>query len=261
MNMRKVAFVTGAVRNTGLAIVRRFAQEGYDVALSSRDIESAQAVAATLKNEFPEAAFLGVGMDPAKVSDIHAAFGEIDVRFGRLDAFVSNAAHLAVDYNTFNMTEDMWDAVLDANAKGTFFCCQEAVPLMKKAGGGSIVAISSVHANQSIVGRVAYSASKAAINAMMRCMAVELGYLNIRANALLAGAIWTERWASQTAEQTAERRKKYPAGRESSPDEIANAVYFLCSDQACTITGTELTVDSGISVCLLPYNKEWNHHE
>ena len=259
--MGRVVFVTGAVRNTGLAIARRFAREGYDVVISSRDEASARSTADALKTEFPNSEFLGVAMDPAMVEDIRQAFRQIDSRFGRLDAFVSNAAHLAVDYNTFNMTEDMWDAVMDANTKGTFFCCQESVQLMKKAGGGSIVAISSVHANQSIVGRVAYSASKAAINAMMRCMAVELGYLNIRANALIAGAIWTERWARQTEEQTAQRRKKYPAGRESSPEEIANAVYFLCSDQAATITGTELTVDSGISVCLLPYNKEWNSHE
>ena len=259
--MRKVAFVTGAVRNTGLAIARRFAQEGYDVALSSRDEASARETAERLGKEFPEVSFLGVGMDPARVGEIRAAFRRIGETFGRLDAFVSNAAHLAVDYSVFNTTEEMWDAVLNANTRGTFFCCQEAVPLMEKAGGGSIVAISSVHSEQSIAGRVAYSSSKAAINAMMRCLAVELGHLNIRANAILAGAIWTDRWAAQTDEQTAQRRKKYPAGRESSPEEIANAVYFLCSDLSRTITGTELTVDSGISICLLPYNKEWNRHE
>ena len=259
--MQKVAFITGATRNTGLAIARRFACESYDVVLSSRDEASALQTVEMLREEFPGKAFLGVGMDLANVQDIREAFQRIDQHFGRLDAFISNAAHLAVDYNTFNMTEDMWDAVIDANVKGTFFCCQAAVPLMKKAGSGAIVAISSVHANQSITGRVAYSASKAAINAMMRCMAVELGYLNIRANALLAGAIWTDRWANQTEEQTIQRRKKYPAGRESSPDEIANAVYFLCSDQTSTITGTELTVDSGISICLLPYDKEWNCHD
>ena len=230
--MPKVVFVTGAVRNLGLAIARRFAQEGYCVALSSRNEADAVRTAESLQADFPGQQFLGLGMDPAKVSDIREAFRRIDARFGRLDAFVSNAAHLAVDYSTFNMTEEMWDAVMDANTKGTFFGCQQAVPLMQKAGGGSIVAISSVHANQSITGRVAYSASKAAINAMMRCMAVELGYLNIRANALLAGAIWSERWAAQTPEQTARRRLKYPAGQESSPDEVAGAVYFLCSDQA-----------------------------
>ena len=255
--MNRVAFITGAVRNTGYAIARRFAREGYDVAVSSREEAAAKEAAEQLQKEFPRSAFLGIGMNPASVEGIHAAFRKIDERFGRLDAFVSNAAHLGVDYNTFNMTEDMWDAVMDANAKGTFFCCQAAVPLMRKAGGGAIVAISSVHANQSITGRVAYSASKAAINAMMRCMAVELGHLNIRANALLAGAIWTDRWAKQTEEQTAQRRKKYPAGRESSPDEVAAAVWFLCSDEARTVTGTEMTVDSGISVCLLPYDKEW----
>lgn len=259
--MNKAVFVTGGVRNTGLSIVRRFAAEGYDVALSSRKGEDAEQTARALREEFPASRFLGLAMDPARVEDIRAAFLKIDAAFHRLDAFVSNAAHLGVDYNTFNMTEDMWDAVMDANAKGTFFCCQAAVPLMQKAGGGSIVAISSVHSKQSITGRVAYSASKAAINAMIRCMAVELGPLDIRANAVLAGAIWTERWAGQTEEETARRRKKYPAGRESKPDEIASAVYFLCSDQARTITGTELTVDSGISVCLLPYNKEWMKHE
>ena len=256
--MPKAVFVTGAVRNLGLAIARRFAREGWDVALSSRDEADALKTAETLKAEFPQQNFLGLKMDPALVPDIREAFRRIGERFGRLDAFVSNAAHLAVDYNTFNMTEDMWDAVMDANARGTFFCCQQAVPLMEKAGGGSIVAISSVHANQSITGRVAYSASKAAINAMMRCMAVELGYLNIRANAILAGAIWSERWERQTPEETRQRRKKYPAGRESSPDEVAGAVWYLCSDDARTVTGTEMTVDSGISICLLPYDKEWN---
>lgn len=77
-------------------------------------------------------------------------------------------------------------------------------------------------------------------------------------NSLIAGAIWTERWLSQTPEQTQKRRDQYPAGRESAPEDIASALYFLCSDQSPTITGTELTVDSGISICLLPYNKHWN---
>lgn len=256
--MNKVMFVTGATRNTGLAIAKRFAAEGYDVCISSRDEASAQDTARELQNAYPQVAFLGVGMDPAVVSQIRVAFQRIDERFGRLDAFISNAANLAVGMNTFNISEDDWDAVMNANTRGTFFGCQEAVKLMQKVGGGSIVAISSVHANASITGRVAYSASKGAINAMVRCMAVELGYLNIRVNSLIAGAIWGERWASQTPEETELRRRKYPAGRESSPDDIAASVYFLCSDQAPTITGTEFTVDSGISICLLPYDKEWN---
>ncbi|MDD3334073.1 MAG: SDR family oxidoreductase [Eubacteriales bacterium] len=155
-------------------------------------------------------------------------------------------------------TEEEWDAVMNANVRGTFFGVQEAVKLMKKAGGGSIVALSSVHSHGAIPGRVAYSSSKGAINAMMRCFAVELGHLSIRANSIIAGAIWSERWTTQSPEETERRRRQYPAGRESSPDEIAAAVYFLCSDQSPTVTGTEFTVDSGIGICLLPYNKDWN---
>ena len=254
---KKVVFVTGAVRNTGYAIAQRFAKEGWNVCISSRDDASADEAVARLQAEFPQTEFLGLGMDQSYVDQIHAAFAKIEERFGRLDAFVANAAHLAVDYNTFNTTPEMWDSVMNANVRGTFFCSQSAAEIMKKTGG-SIVLISSVHANQSITGRVAYSSSKAAINAIMRCMAVELGYLGIRVNALIAGAIWTERWATQSEEITAKRRAQYPAGKESAPEDIAAAVYFLGSDQSPTITGTEMTVDSGISVCLLPYNKNWN---
>lgn len=254
---KKVVFVTGAVRNTGYAIAQRFAREGWNVCISSRDEASALEAVERLEKEFPETEFLGVGLDQSDVTQIRAAFARIDERFGRLDAFVPNAAHLAVDYSTFNTTPEMWDSVMNANVRGTFFCCQNAMEIMK-CTGGSMVLISSVHANQSITGRVAYSASKAAINAMMRCMAVELGHLGIRVNSLLAGAIWTERWATQSEEVTAKRRSQYPAGKESAPEDIASAVYFLASDQSPTITGTEMTVDSGISVCLLPYNKNWN---
>lgn len=254
---KKVAFVTGAVRNTGYAIAQRFAREGWNVCISSRDEASAKEAVARLEKEFPQTEFLGIGIDQSYIEQIEACFKKIEAHFGRLDAFVANAAHLAVDYNTFNTTPEMWDSVMNANVRGTFFCSQAAARLMEKTGG-SIVLISSVHANQSITGRVAYSASKAAINAMMRCMAVELGYLGIRVNALIAGAIWTERWATQSEEVTAKRRSQYPAGKESAPEDIASAVYFLASDQSPTITGTEMTVDSGISVCLLPYNKDWN---
>ncbi len=254
---KKVAFVTGAVRNTGYAIAQRFAREGWNVCISSRDEASAKEAVARLEKEFPQTEFLGIGIDQSYIEQIEAGFKKIEAHFGRLDAFVANAAHLAVDYNTFNTTPEMWDSVMNANVRGTFFCSQAAARLMEKTGG-SIVLISSVHANQSITGRVAYSASKAAINAMMRCMAVELGYLGIRVNALIAGAIWTERWATQSEEVTAKRRSQYPAGKESAPEDIASAVYFLASDQSPTITGTEMTVDSGISVCLLPYNKDWN---
>lgn len=253
--MNRAAMITGATRNSGYAIARRFARDGYDVVLTSRSLESAQEAAGQLQREFPERRFLPLCMDPARAEDIGTAFGRVREAFGILHVFVGNAADLAVDCNVFDTTLERWNEVLAANVTGNFLCAQQCAGLMKE--GGSIVFISSVHANQSITGRVAYSTSKAALGGMMRSLALELAHLHIRVNSVIAGAIWSERWASQTPEQTAKRRLKYPAGRESSTDEIAHAVAFLCDAESATITGTELTVDSGISVCLLPYDREW----
>ena len=257
--MRKVAFITGAARNTGYAIARRFAADGYDVCLTSRDLQSAKEAEARIAQEFPEAKILGLAMEQADVGQIDAVFARIQETFGRLDAYAANAADLAVGCHVYNLTPQRWDEVMDVNVRGTFLCCQRAAKLMED--GGSIVFISSVHANASIVGRVAYSTSKAALGGMMRSLALELANRGIRVNSIIAGAIWSDRWERQTPEETAQRRLQYPAGRESGTDEIAAAVAFLCGGSSATITGTELRVDSGISICLLPYDKEWNRHD
>ena len=255
MNDRKTMFVTGAVRNTGLAIAKRFASEGWNVVITSRDEASASQCCDTLKAEFPDVEFLGLGMDPADVGQIRGAFARVAEKFGRLDAFISNVAHLGVGLSVFNTTEEDWNAVMNANARGTFFCAQESARLM--TDGGAMVFLSSVHANQSIPGRICYTTSKAAIDGMMRGLAMELGCKGIRVNSIIAGAIRSERWDSLTPEEEAARRGRYPAGRESFPEEIAAAAYFLCGDESKTITGVEMPVDSGISICLLPYNKNW----
>ena len=253
--MAKTMLVTGATKNTGLAIARRFAADGWNVVVTSRDAESAEATAAKIKADFPAVEVLGVVMDPAKVGDIRAAFAAAAERFGRLDAFVNNAAHLGVGLSVLNSTESDWDAVMNANARAAFFGSQEAVKLM--GGGGSIVFISSCHTKRTIPGRALYTASKAAIGGITRSLALELGCLGIRVNAILAGAIRTDRWDGLTDEEVAARRARWPAGVESTPDEIAAAVAYLCSDAARTITGSEIPVDSGVGVSLLQYNPEW----
>ena len=253
--MKKAILVTGATKNTGWAIARRFAADGWNVAITSRGAAAAEDAAAKLKGEFPDVEVLGVAMDPAKVCDIRAAFASVAEKFGRLDAFVSNAANLGVGLSVLNSTEDDWDAVVNANARAAFFGSQEAVKLMKD--GGSIVFISSCHAKKAVPGRALYTASKAAIGGITRSLAVELGCLGIRVNAILAGAVRTDRWEPLTQEQIQERRDRYPAGKESSTEEIADVVAFLCSESARTITGIEMPVDSGIGVCLLAYNKNW----
>ena len=254
-NDKKVLVVTGATKNTGYAIARRFAADGWNVVVTSRDAASAASAAERLVAEFPGSDALGVAMDPASVDDIRAAFAAVADRFGRVDAFVNNAANLGVGMSVLNSTEADWDAVMNANARAAFFGVQESVKLMKE--GGSVVFISSCHAAKSVPARALYTISKAALGGMVRSLAVELGCLGIRANAILAGAVRTDRWDSLSDEQVQERRNRYPAGKESSPEEIAASVAFLCSDAAKTITGAEIPVDSGIGVCLLQYNKDW----
>lgn len=250
----KTVFITGATRNTGLAIARRFAKEGYNVAISSRDIESAQAAAEALAKEFSITA-RGYVMHYDQLDSIRDTFRQIREDFGRLDAFVANSANLGIGYGLMNTDETTFDDIANVNMKGNFFCCQSAAELMKETGG-SIVTIGSVQGTGAVPGRTVYAMSKAALSMLVKSMAYELGQYGIRANNLVAGAIHSQRWEGISLEELEARRSRYPAGRESTEEEIANAVYFLCSDMAGSITGTDLTVDSGITACLLPYQKQ-----
>lgn len=249
----KVVFITGATKNTGFAIARKFASEGYNVAVSSRSKESAQAAAVELQNEFGVTA-KGYVLDLSNVKDIVRVFDEIKNDFGRLDVFVPNSAHLGIDYDMLSVTENDYEEVMDINLKGTYFCCQQAIKIMKEQQGGSIVIISSVHSKECIWGRSLYTASKGGLNALARSIAIEFGAYNIRSNTVIAGAIKTDRWANLTKEQIANKRKNWPIGLESTGEDIANAAFYLGSDLSKTVTGTELTVDSGVLVSLLPFN-------
>ena len=126
---------------------------------------------------------------------------------------------------------------------------------MKRQGGGAIVTVGSVQALGAVRGRAVYSMTKAAISSLVKNMAYELGEYGIRANNLVAGAIHSSRWDALSEEECAKRRARYPVGRESTEEEIANGVFFLGTDLSASTTGTDLVIDSGISVCLLPYTK------
>ena len=243
----KTVFITGATRNTGLAIARRFAREGWNVAISSRDKASAQATAKVLQREF-SVTVRGYAMDLDQVESIKDTFRQVQQDFCKLDAFVANAANLGIDCGLLNTSEEEFD--------GSFFCCRNAAQLMKQTGGGSIVTIGSVQGTGAVPGRTVYGMTKAALAALVRYMAYELGQYGIRANNVIAGAVHSCRWDTLTDAQIAARRSQYPAGRESTEDEIAAAIFYLCSDHAASITGTDLTIDSGISACLLPYQKK-----
>lgn len=254
--MNKIVLITGATRNVGYAMAQKFASEGYDVIITSRSAEDAQAAAKTLGEQYPQVSVYPLELQLSSVEHIEEVFRGIARDHGRLDALVVNAAHLAINTNIMNVTPEDYDRIMTPNLKGNFFLCQKATELM--GPGSAVLFISSVHANQCVPNRILYSMTKAAINALCRGIAVELGHKGIRANAIDAGAIWTERWIGISEEEKARRRKPYPAGRESQPSEIAEGAFFLCSDKAQTITGTELVIDSGVSVNLLTYNADWH---
>lgn len=248
-----VVFITGATKNTGYAIARKFASEGFDVAISSRSIASAEEAAEKIASDF-SVKTKGYSLNLADVSDIKRVFEDIKVTFGGLDTFVANSANLGVDYDMLSVTEDDYDDLMNVNLKGTYFCCQQAALIMKEQKKGSVILISSVHSHETIWGRSLYTVSKGGLNSLAKAMAIELGVYNIRANVIICGAIKTDRWNGFTDEQIAKRRANWPIGLESTGEDIANGAFYLGTDLSKTVTGTELTIDSGVLVSLLPYN-------
>ena len=252
--MRKVAFITGAVRNSGLAIAQKFAREGYDVCITSRVEEAAVSKAKDIAQQYG-VNVKGYGLDLEDTADIARVFADIRTTYGKLDALVCNSANLGIGQTAMSITPVEFDSVMNVNIRGTFFCCQEAARIMRAHGGGAMVLIGSVHYKAAVHGRVGYAISKGAVASMVHNLAFELAEYGIRVNHLIPGAIRTERWDGISEEEAARRRSNWPLGMESTGEDIANAVYFLASDQAKTITGAELAVDSGILTCLLNYSK------
>lgn len=253
----KVVLITGAVKNSGLCFVHKFAQEGYDVCITSRDPGQAAKTAQMLAQQYGVKT-MGFGLDLTDVQDIRRVFAALYKEFGRLDVFVGNSANLGVGTNAADISEAEFDNVMDVNAKGNFFCCQEAFKIMRVQKKGSLILIGSVHACGAIHGRSTYAMSKGAISSLVRNLAFEFGEYGVRVNSVVPGAIRTDRWDGFSPEEVAKRRARWPLGLESSGDDIANAVYFLASDQCHTVTGSELVVDSGVLTCLLGYHGQ-NH--
>lgn len=253
----KTVFITGGTENTGFAIAKHFAKNRYNVLISSRNLKRAENAAKEIENEY-KVKSRGYELDLMDVNSIRQTFCEIERDFKSIDVFVANSANLGVDTGLLGTKEQEFDDIVDINIKGTFFCCQYAAEIMKKNGGGSIVTMGSVQAMGAVRGRTVYSMTKAAISAMVKNLAYELGEYNIRANNLVAGAIHSKRWDVLSEEVKQARRARYPLGRESTEEEIANAVYFLGSELSSSMTGTDMVVDSGITSCMLPYTKSNN---
>ncbi|GGI20159.1 SDR family NAD(P)-dependent oxidoreductase [Bradyrhizobium guangdongense] len=238
----KVALVTGAARGIGLATAKRFLAEGWRVALL--DIAGEQQASAAAALQSPDTT-LAITCDVSDAAAVASAMAAVMSRFGRLDALINNAG-VAVFAPVLETSDADWNRIMTVNLTGPFLCTKAAVPLMREQGGGAIVNITSISAVRASTLRSAYGTSKAGLAHLTKQLAVELASLNIRVNAVAPGPVDTA-MAKQvhTREIRADYHDAIPLNRYGLEEELAEAIFFLCSERASYITGQILAVDGG----------------
>jgi 3-oxoacyl-[acyl-carrier protein] reductase len=244
----KVALVTGGGAGIGRSIAENFAAFGAKVAVIEIDAARAEAVRGALAAAGVEA--LVVIGDADNVETVTAAMGEIDAKFGRLDVLVNNVGDFLKMGGPFgNSTEDQWDALYRVNLRNMFVVTRAAIPLLRKAGGGSIINVSTIEAFRGIPKLTVYGAFKAAITGFTQSLAVELGPDHIRVNAIAPETTNTEQVKATPRVPPANKdyvKRFFPIGRFGEPEDCAGAAIFLASDiLSGWVSGTTIHVDGG----------------
>ena len=245
----KVAIITGSGSGIGRATALLFAREGATV--MSMDIigETAEATARDIKDAGGKADY--VQGDVAIDADVERMVKTTVERFGRVDILVNNAGILAV-MRIPQVSEDVWDRIIDVNLKGVFLGCKHVIPQMMEQGGGAIVNVSSVAGVRGEANFSAYSASKGGVALITRTLAVEYARFNIRVNCVCPGLIKTPMFDRQLAligdqEKALERMKRtIPRRQIGEADEVARGILFLASDEASLVMGAALPMDGGV---------------
>lgn len=241
---RKVAIVTGGSRGIGRAIAEKLSEAGYDLVLNYRSREDE---ALAVKNALEEKGGVVeiVQADVSKFDDAKKMIQFAKKTFGRIDVLVNNAG-ITKDALLPMMKEADFDAVIEVNLKGTFNCMKHAMRVMMKQKSGVIINISSVIGLMGNVGQTNYAASKAGVIAMMKSLAKEGGSFGIRANAIAPGFIQSRMTEGLPEEIKEEMLKAIPLKAFGTPEDVANLVKFLASDDAKYITGQVINVDGGM---------------
>ena len=231
----KTALVTGGGSGIGAAVARRLVADGLEVVVSDASLDAAEAVAA----EFGGRA---LQLDVRDEEQVTPAMAELDV--------LINVAGIGSTTNAPETPLEVWENVFAVNARGTFLCCKHAIPGMVARGGGAIVNVASVAALIGLRNRVAYSASKGAVISLTRALAIDHVADGIRVNAVCPGTVdspWVRRLVEEVGESLDALKKRQPMGRLGRPEEIADAVGYLASEQAAFVTGSVLVIDGGLT--------------
>ena len=239
----KVAIVTGASQGIGRETALALAQAGAKVVAAARNEEKL----ATLVREIAAAGgeAFALKMDVADAEQVKAGFKQVIEKSGRLDILVNNAA-VTRDGLAMRMKKEDWEAVLQTNLTGAHFCIQQALPTMMKARAGRIINISSVVAQSGNAGQANYVAAKAGLIGLTKAIAIEIASRNVTVNAVAPGFIETPMTDVLPDKVKEELKTRIPLGRMGSPRDVASAIVFLASDEACYITGHVLNVNGGM---------------
>jgi len=239
----RVGIVTGAARGIGKAIAVAFLREGAKVAIIDSDKERLEILKREIEKEYKEA--FTIPCDITKSSDVKEMVAGVHKKYGRIDILVNNAG--IIRRGTIEtVTEEDWDRVIEVNLKGTFNCCKAVVEIIKKQNYGKIVNVSSIAGKLGdITSAPGYGPSKAGVDALTKTLARQLAPHSINVNAVSPHAIETEMSAQWSEERRKEIIASIPLGRLGKPEDVAEAVLFLASDEASFITGEILDVNGG----------------
>ena len=252
----KIALVTGSSRGVGRSVALGFAKQGANVVVNYTSNENAaNEVVETIQSMGGKA--IAVKADVAQKAEVENLVNSAIDTFGRLDILVNNAGVIIGPAPIRYMAEEAWRRMMEINASGVFLCCHHALPLMIEGDhGGRIINMSSIAALRPRIFMSAYAASKAAVVAMTGSLALEVGEFGITANAILPGDIDTgmKQWGMQLESMVTGQNyedvvgnleSRIPAGRLGEPDDVADLVAFLASDEAQFITGQAINLTGG----------------
>jgi NAD(P)-dependent dehydrogenase (short-subunit alcohol dehydrogenase family) len=248
----KACFVTGGASGMGRVAAAMFAREGARVAIADVNMEACEQAVAEARKAAGAGECFAVTCDVTREAQVRDAITATTQRFGRLDVLYNNAGiMMSEDHSVTDTEEWVWDKTLAVNLKGIYFCCKYAIPKMIEGGGGSVINIASFVA---LVGcsvpQDAYTATKGAVIALTKSLAVQFGPKKVRSNAICPGPIETPlltEWLLKDEEAKRIRLSRNPTGRFGRPEDIVNAGIYLASDESTWTNGAVLVIDGGIT--------------